>query len=196
MKPELSARIIAGRYKGRKIALPALEGTRPTKNIVRESLFDTLQTELFGSGFVEVFAGSGSVGLEAASRGCETVCFIEADRFAYDTLQRNIRAVGFEGSKCWLGDSFTLLGEAVNYLRVLRQKAWFYFDPPFDIREGQSTVYAQTEALIASLPAEQVQGVVIEHRSEYNAPETLGACHLIKRRKFGKTTLSYYTVER
>ena len=194
MKPPvlLETKIIAGRYKGRKILLPAGEGTRPTKNIVRESLFDTLQTELFGHGFVEVFAGSGSVGLEAASRGCESVCFIEADRAAYGVLQKNIQSLGVEGARSWQGDSFALLGEAVAYLKLLRQKGWFYFDPPFDIREGQESVYPQVEALIAALPIEQTQGVIIEHRSEYAPSDLIGPYHLVKRRKFGKTTLSYY----
>ncbi|MGE4295706.1 MAG: 16S rRNA (guanine(966)-N(2))-methyltransferase RsmD [Campylobacterales bacterium] len=192
MKSENSTRVIAGRYKGRKILLPDLEGTRPTKNIVRESLFDTLQTDLHGHAFVEVFAGSGSVGIEASSRGCDNVCFIEADRTAYATLQKNIKTLGIEGARTWQGDSFLLLKEAADYLRLLRLKGWFYFDPPFDIRQGQQDVYAKTEALIAALNPEQVQGVVIEHRSEYAPAETLGACSLVKRRKFGKTTLSYY----
>ncbi|MDR0747877.1 MAG: RsmD family RNA methyltransferase [Helicobacteraceae bacterium] len=176
-------RVIAGRYKGRKIALPKNELTRPTKSIVRESIFDTLSDEVSSYPFVELFAGSGSVGLEAASRGCEEVIFLERDPAALRTLEENIRSLGFGGAKVIAGDTFKTAREAVDLLQ--KRRAWFYCDAPFGIE-------AQTQTLLAAIPPDAARGVIVEHISSYKPPHVSGCRDLVKQRRFGRTTISYY----
>ena len=77
----METKIIGGKYKGKKIKLPPLSVTRSSKSILRESLFNTLQQDIAGKNLVEVFAGSGSIGLEAISRGAKKVFFIEKNHF-------------------------------------------------------------------------------------------------------------------
>jgi 16S rRNA (guanine(966)-N(2))-methyltransferase RsmD len=193
MRHTPAIRISAGRFKGHKIALPDTEQTRPTKSIVRESLFDTLQNDLIDTAFVEVFAGSGSVGLEALSRGCETVCFMEKSPQALRTLKANLKSLGIhQEAHLFAGDSFVRLGEVQALLKTLRVPAWFYFDPPFDIREQFEDIYAHTLTAIERLSTDEALGVIIEHRSAVSLPAAIGAFSQKKQRKFGKTTLSYY----
>ena len=84
----LTFRIEGGRYKGRTLQLPSKQTTRSTKSIVKGSLFDTLQNEIVDTIFVEGFGGSGSVGLEAISRGAKHAYFIEKDHDAYSVLKK------------------------------------------------------------------------------------------------------------
>ena len=85
-------RIVAGRYGGRRLAAPAGRDTRPTSDRVREALFSTLETlvDLAGARFADLYAGSGAVGLEAASRGAAHVLLVESDRGAVRAARANI----------------------------------------------------------------------------------------------------------
>ncbi|MDR1911082.1 MAG: 16S rRNA (guanine(966)-N(2))-methyltransferase RsmD [Helicobacteraceae bacterium] len=189
-----AAKIIGGALKGRKILLPERDGSRPTKAIARESIFDSLQSEIGAFAFAELFAGSGSVGLEAISRGAKSAIFIERDKAAFGVLERNIAALKISNAKCFLGDSFVLIAQAIEYLKAQKQKAWFYLDPPFSIREGFSQIYEQTQTLLSSLPIDALAGAIVEHSSNVVLSDSLGALAISKRRKFGKTTLSYYQI--
>ena len=83
--------IIAGKYKGKKIEIPDISTTRSSQSILKESFFNTVQFEIIGKNFVEVFSGSGSIGLEALSRGAGECYFIEHNKIAYKVLQQNIK---------------------------------------------------------------------------------------------------------
>ena len=108
--------IIGGKYHGKKIEIPAINTTRGSKSILKESLFNTLQFELIDKNFVEVFSGSGSIGLEALSRGAGACYFIEHNREAYHILQQNVQKL--DPSKCHLfyGDSFEKLTKLKVYI--------------------------------------------------------------------------------
>jgi len=86
-------RIIAGKYRGRKLLPPASDLTRPITDRVKQSLFDILQPRIEGSRVYDCFAGTGSMGLECLSRDATAVTFFEADRSALSRLQRNIEAI-------------------------------------------------------------------------------------------------------
>lgn len=92
-------RIVAGLAKGRRLAAPA-EGTRPTSDRAREALFSSLTAllDLEGIRVLDLFAGTGAVGLEALSRGAAEAVFVESDRAALDVLRRNIDGVGLPGA--------------------------------------------------------------------------------------------------
>lgn len=181
--------ISAGKYKGKKLLLPSLASTRSTKSIIKDSLFDTLQSDIIDEVFVEVFGGSGSMGLEALSRGAKEAYFIEKNKAAFLVLEKNCQTIAPHQSHCTFGDSFKVLPQLFKKLTC---KAFFYVDPPFSIREGMDDIYAQVLELIQSIPPLQVHMIIIEHMSTLILPETIGAFCLQKRKKFGKTSLSYY----
>ena len=89
-------RIIAGRMKGRRLIVPK-NGARPTTDRVRESLFAVLQDDFDGGHIVDLFAGSGSLGLEALSRGAQSAHFVERSRSAVEVLERNLESAQAEG---------------------------------------------------------------------------------------------------
>lgn len=188
IKP-LFTTISAGKYKGKKIELPSLESTRSTKAILKGSLFDTLQYEIVDEVFVEVFGGSGSMGLEALSRGAKHAYFIEKDKEAFRTLRSNCKAIDEHHTSPMQGDSFVLFS---TLLPSLPCKAYFYFDPPFSIRDGMEDIYQKVLALIASIPKEKAHLIVIEHMSTLVLPESIGVYALSKTKKFGNSSLSYY----
>lgn len=187
-KPLFST-ISAGKYKGKKLALPSLESTRSTKAILKGSLFDSLQYDIMDEVFVEVFGGSGSMGLEALSRGAKHAYFIEKDKAAYQTLKSNCKVIDEIHSTPLQGDSFVLFP---SLLSQLSSKAYFYFDPPFSIREGMEDIYQKVIDLIASIPREKAQLIVIEHMSTLVLPDQIGIYTLQKTKKFGNSSLSYY----
>ena len=181
--------ISAGKYKGKKIALPSLESTRSTKAILKGSLFDSLQYDIVDEVFVEVFGGSGSMGLEALSRGAKHAYFIEKNKAAYQTLKSNCKIIDEMHTTPLQGDSFVLFS---TLLSSLSSKAYFYFDPPFSIREGMEDIYQKVMDLIASIPAEKAHLIVIEHMSTLTLPEQIGVYTLQKTKKFGNSSLAYY----
>jgi len=185
----LFATISAGKYKGKKIALPSLESTRSTKAILKGSLFDTLQYDIVDELFVEVFGGSGSMGLEALSCGAKHAYFIEKDKAAYNTLKSNCKAIDDLHTTPLYGDSFTVFP---SLLSTITSKAYFYFDPPFSIRDGMEDIYTKVIDLIASIPEEKVHLIAIEHMSTLSLPEQIGRYVLDKTKKFGNSSLSYY----
>ncbi len=192
---KMSFCIQGGKYKGKKLYIPSGLTTRSTKSIIRGSLFDTIQNEIINQNFVEVFAGSGSMGLEALSRGAKAAYFIERDKNAYRVLQKNSALIDKENSHLSFGDSFELYLPLIKTLQNSSQKAFIYFDPPFDIREGMSGIYDRVIELIEKTPEDVVLKIIIEHMSSIDFADRIGDYVKIKKRKFGKTTLTYFTLE-
>lgn len=123
-------RVVAGLARGRRLAVPAGGGTRPTADRVREALFSSLEAELGGFeglGVLDLYAGSGAVGLEALSRGAARVVLVESDRRAADVVQANVKAVGLPGAR--------VLVRPVERLGVNDQAAYdvVFADPPYDL---------------------------------------------------------------
>lgn len=185
--------IIGGEYRGKKIFIPNLSTTRSSKAILRESLFNTLQFDVIGKGFVEVFAGSGSVGLEAWSRGAKALFFIEKNKEVYTLLQKNIQRLGAASATAINGDSFEVFPSILQKIEGENIKTYFYFDPPFSTREGMEEVYEKTVALIERIDTTLCEMIIIEHMSTLVLPGSIGAYTQIKRKKFGKSSLSYYS---
>ncbi len=185
--------ILGGKFKGKKILIPDISTTRSSKSILRESLFNTLQFEIIGKNFVEVFAGSGSVGLEALSRGAAKVFFIELNSGVYDVLNANISSLGSVDAAAIRGDSFEEFPPLLRSVTSHDTPTYFYFDPPFSTRDGMEDIYSKTLELIESIPASICEMVIVEHMSKMELPETIGTYGLLKKKKFGKSSLSYYT---
>jgi 16S rRNA (guanine(966)-N(2))-methyltransferase RsmD len=189
MKSDLTTSIIAGKYKGIKLSLPSLESTRSTKSIMKESLFNTLQFDIVGENFIEVFGGSGSIGLEALSRGAKHAYFIELDKKAFSILKQNCKKISLSDTSCHNANSFEALQKV---LKELTTPAYIYIDPPFNIREGMQDVYEKTINLIEQIPSSSAILIIVEHMSSWKMPEFIGTYSIKKVKKFGKSTLSYY----
>ena len=186
----LVKKIISGKYKGVTLKLPSKDTTRSSKAIVLESFFNTLQFDIIDSNFVEVFSGSGSIGLEALSRGAAKIKFMERDSDAIKVLKSNISQTDPSACEVYAGDSFSNIKNVVKSLKD--EEAYFYIDPPFSIREGMEDIYDNTIKLIASLPEENVKLIIIEHMTGLEIPQKIGSYELKKSKKFGNTSLTYY----
>lgn len=192
---QIVKKIIMGKYKGKTLKLPSKETTRSSKSIVLESFFNTIQFEVIDSVFVEVFSGSGSIGLEALSRGAKQIIFMEQDRDAVKVLKENISLTDPSACEVYSGNSFTNIKAVISKLKRDNESAYFYIDPPFSIREGMEDIYENTISLIASLPAENVKLIIIEHMTGLELPNVIGSFGLRKSKKFGNTTLTYFNGE-
>ena len=190
--PLLTKKIVAGKFKGKSLKLPSKETTRSSKMIVVESFFNTIQFDVIDSVMVEVFSGSGSIGLEALSRGAKRVFFMEKDSDALRALRDNIAQTDPRSCEVVEGNSFATISQVKKRLEALGESAFIYVDPPFSIREGMEEIYDKTLNLIASLPLSTVRLVVIEHMSGLDLPEIIGDFKKFKFKKFGKTSLTYY----
>ncbi len=188
---KFTKKIISGKFRGKVLKLPSKTTTRSSKTIVLESFFNTLQFDIIDANFVEVFSGSGSIGLEALSRGAASIQFMEKDRDALKTLKENISQTDPSSCSVYGGDSFSNINAVVSKLKKMGEDAYFYIDPPFSIREGMEEIYTKTMNLISSLPKESVKMIIIEHMTGLEIDDTLGAFHIIKTKKFGNTSLTY-----
>lgn len=186
-------RVIGGIFKGRNLQMAPLEVTRSSKAILKESLFNTLSSDVVGANFVEFFAGSGSIGIEALSRGAKSAVFFEQNRESYQALENNVKKV-CKGCDCEIifGDTFANYKEA---LKGLRGFSIGYFDPPFDVREGMEGIYQRCFKMIKSLDSVVFGIVVLEHIASLRIPQNLGGFECVKTRKFGKSALSYFVAK-
>ncbi|RXJ87383.1 16S rRNA (guanine(966)-N(2))-methyltransferase RsmD [Arcobacter sp. CECT 8985] len=191
----LTTNIIAGKYKGKKIELPSLEVTRSSKARLKESFFNVLQFDIIDKIFVEAFAGSGSIGLEAVSRGVKRSYFVELDKNSYSTLVRNCNSI--DNSKCqtMFGDTFVQLPSILNSLKNSNDEIVVYIDPPFDYRDGMDDVYEKSFDIVRKIENNNIFLITFEHVSNLEMPEKLGKFKLNKTKKFGKSSLSYYIEE-
>jgi 16S rRNA (guanine(966)-N(2))-methyltransferase RsmD len=178
-------RIIAGSLKGRRLATPTWEGLRPTSDRLRETLFNVLAPHISAARFLDAYAGTGAVGIEALSRGAAHVTFVEHDRRAQQLIELNLRAAGvpqdryaiiragFAGAAAQLEPRFDIL----------------FLDPPYGAAE-------LVEALTAAAPL--VAGgarLVLEHATRDPAPETLASLRRTRTLTQGDSALAFYTHE-
>lgn len=185
-------RITAGKYKNKSLELPSLATTRATKSIVKGSVFDRLQFRIYDSLFVELFAGSGSMGLEALSRGAKKALFIEKDRECLKVLKKNIASIDKESCTLFSGDTFSLSDKIIDFCKKTKLPTFLYVDPPFDIRKGSENIYQNCIKLIENLDIPQIEEVIIEHSSKSGFGEKIASFTKVATKRFGATSLSIY----
>lgn len=187
MKKTFNSYIIGGKLKGRKFEIPSSNTTRSTKNIIRESFFNTLQNDITDKVFIEVFGGSGSMALEAVSRGAKFAIAVEKDKNSYEILKKNCESFDKSKFKCINGDSFKkILKLNINETCIL------YLDPPFSIRENHKNIYKDTLNLIENLPFEHIFLIAIEHIKSFEPPKSIGKFSLQKTKNFGQSSVSFF----
>ncbi|KPN72255.1 16S rRNA (guanine(966)-N(2))-methyltransferase RsmD [Neisseria sp. 83E34] len=166
-------RIIGGNCRGRKIRFLSAESLRPTADMVRERLFNWLGQDLTGLKVLDLFAGSGALGFEAASRNAKQVVMVEKYRDTSKLLQQNKRELGLE-------DKITIsVQDALNYLKSSSEKFDVIFlDPPY-AWEDWKTLFDQLEKCLSENAM-----IYIESASMPKIPEWL---HLFREGKSGKS---------
>ena len=142
-----------------------------------------------------MFAGSGSIGLEALSRGANKAYFIEKNSIAYRLLKDNTSNIAPDDSNLFYGDAFEIFDTLYNRLKERGECTFFYFDPPFNIREGMEDIYDKTIDLISKIVDDFVYMVIVEHISSIELPKSINRLELFKYKKFGKSSLSYYRLK-
>jgi len=173
-------RIVAGTHKGRRLVVPAGTATRPTSDRAREGLFSSLQslTDLDGCRVLDLYAGSGALGLEAASRGAAAVTLVEHDPKALAVLRANVADLG-------LGVA-VVDAEVGAYLRRVPEPVDLaLLDPPYEL-----DVDPVLELLVPWLAAGAV--VVVERRTRGRAPAPPAGLSLLRDRRYGEATLWYF----
>lgn len=131
-------RIIGGQWRGRKLRFPAVDGLRPTGDRIRETLFNWLAPELPGSRCLDLFAGSGALGLEALSRGASVSVMFERDVLAAQVLRENLQFLIAEGGQVQQLDTLQCL-QAGNKEEPY---AIAFIDPPFSLNLWQASIDA------------------------------------------------------
>jgi len=129
-------RVIAGEFRSRRLESIPVGTTRPTADRVREALFNILQTRIQGASFVDAYAGTGAVGIEALSRGAGHAWFLERDRRALDAIRKNLAMLGIERR------ATVLAGKVLTTLERCPPGIVF-LDPPYDLADEYSGVLEQ-----------------------------------------------------
>ncbi len=184
-------RIIAGEHKGRKLLPPKGMTTRPITDRVKAALFSILGEAVIDAVVVDLFAGTGSMGLEALSRGARSCCFAERDRTAIERLTRNIEAMGLtDRCRIWRGD---ILRRLPGWLAELPGPADLAFvDPPYALVDDAAWRRA-AEKIFDPLAGKLTEDGLVVFRCRRNlAPgEAFGRLSLRERRDYGKMSLLF-----
>lgn len=180
-------RIIGGTHGGRKIRSPEGKNTRPTTDFVREALFNILGSYVVESNILDVFAGTGAVGLEALSRGAQTATFIEKDPKAFLIIKQNLKDLNLQDK------AFLIKDDALSALKNLDKKGQsfdiIFMDPPYNENHikpcmeflRKSTVLKNGDVLIVQYPKNESM--------DYEG-------FLLKKHKvYGRTALSFFAKE-
>jgi 16S rRNA (guanine966-N2)-methyltransferase len=176
-------RIITGEYKSRLLKVP--KGIRPTEDRVRKALFDILG-DVSGLSFLELFAGSGSVGVEALSLGAAEAVFVESQSQATLAIEANIKALGCQGR------ARVICQDAHRAIENMAQKGQkfdlIFLDPPY--YQGLAEKFLQT---LGECDILQLSGyVIIQHFKKDPVAEKAGNLALWRQERYGDTILSFY----
>ena len=171
-------RVIAGEFRRRLLkSLPGL-ATRPTPDRLRETMFNILQARLEGVPFVDAYAGTGAVGIEAMSRGATPVVFIEQSRAAVQVIKDNLATLGA------LGRARLIHGSVGTYL-ASQPAGIVFLDPPYTMPEEYEKAFAR----LAKNPPELV---IVQHATKQVLPDAYPGFHRCRVLKQGDNSLTFY----
>lgn len=178
-------RIIAGKAKGRKLKMVPGDSTRPITDRVKESLFNILRNDMPGSSFLDLFAGTGSVGIEALSQGAKYVRFIDRNRRAIETIRDNLTSSQLkEGAEVLQMDSFALLERrpdfAFDYVYIAPPQYKGMWIKALMILDKQPDWSVDDGWAIAQIDPKEYEEVVLKNFVEFD------------QRKYGNTLLVFY----
>lgn len=180
-------RIVAGVSKGRRLVSPKDNRIRPTSDRVKEAVFNIIGFNVANSHVLDLFAGTGSLGLEALSRGAEFATFVDNNAKSIEILKQNIRLLGFEErSEVFMinaSDAVTEFGRSNRTFDII------FIDPPY-----MENLYEITLSSIARYGIIKKRGlVIVEHLSAFCFSEMSHGLTLIKNKRYGSTSISIFT---
>ena len=175
-------RIIAGSLKGRRLEAPDWPGLRPTSDRLRETVFNVLAPQIEGARVLDVYAGTGAVGIEALSRGAAHVTFVEQDSRAARLIETNLARCGVTERYAIIRAGFAGAARGL----VGEQPDIIFLDPPY----GPAELAAALDG--ASALATPTTIVVIEHARRNAAPESAGALVRTRELTSGDSALAFY----
>lgn len=171
-------RVIAGEFRSRRLkTLPGLD-TRPTPDRLREALFNVIAPEIEDEVFLDAYAGTGSVGIEALSRGAARAIFIERTREAAEVIRENLATLGL------VKRAEVVQGRVLQYLKQ-RSADIVFLDPPYSLEKEY------TEAL-RILGEEPPPLVVVQHATRFELEDEYVSLHRTRILKQGDNTLSFF----
>ena len=170
-------RVISGRCRGRKLAEPSGMEVRPTTDMVKEALFNIIQFDIEGRRVLDMFAGTGQLGIEALSRGAAGCVFLDASRDSVRLVKENLRRCGLTAQ--------VIQCDAVGYLRPGMAFDLVFIDPPYD-----SGLAAQAVRAVVSFDILSKGGIMVcETRADAPVPELPEGWGSVKTYRYGKTRL-------
>ena len=178
-------RVIAGKAKGRKLFLVPGKGTRPITDRVKEALFNIIRLDVPGAHFLDLFAGTGSVGIEALSRGADYVRFLDLHRSALSVIHKNLDVTGLnDGAEVLQMDAFAYLGK-----RPDRKFDYIYIAPP-----QYKDMWKKALLLVEKTPGWLVDDGWVIIQIDPREYEEIELAHLVEfdQRKYGNTMLVFY----
>ena len=183
-------RVIAGKFRSRRLAAPAGIQTRPTSDRLRETLFNVLGASVVNSVWLDLFAGSGAIGIEALSRGARMVYFVESSGRAVRAIRANLAALG-------VSEGFDIIErDAAAALRLLNDRAVVcdlcFLDPPYRKEDD----YQEVLRFLARAKLLQSGGMVIaEHDKHFDPGDRFGDLRRARKLRQGDAVLSFYARE-
>ena len=179
-------KIISGNLKGRKLSAPRGNAVRPTGARVKEALFSILGDEVVGAVVLDLFAGSGNLGIEALSRGAKWCTFVEQGPRTVSVLQKNLGDLGLSEK------SATLKIDAIQSLRLLSKGEQpfdiIFLDPPYAYRKIWDVLYAVSE-----YPVLRSEGLVVwEHDTKKKPEERYGKLIRTLTKQYGDTSITFF----
>jgi len=178
-------RIISGTSRGRKLVTPRNRSLRPTSDRVKESIFNTLQDKMAGKVVLDLFAGTGNLGIEALSRGAKKAIFVEKGRQALRLIQRNLTQFGLEER------SEILPRDVKRAIGILKQRGECFdlilMDPPYERGLIRKTLMELNSQQICHKDSV----LVIEHNRREPLPHVMDGWNIIRQRRMGDTVISF-----
>jgi 16S rRNA (guanine(966)-N(2))-methyltransferase RsmD len=175
-------RVIGGEFRSRRLKSIPGAATRPTPDRLRETLFDILAPRIEGATFVDAYAGTGAVGIEALSRGAAHAYFLERNRFALETIRENLASLGLESRA-------TVLAGPVLLTLPRCPGDIFFLDPPYDLERE----YGSAPEVLGAGQAGRPVLLVVQHSVRFQLAETYGVFKRTRVVKQGDNALSFYS---
>ncbi len=184
-------RVIAGKLRRRTLEAPAGLGTRPTSDRLRETLFNVLAPRIEGARFLDLYAGSGAVGIEAVSRGAASVVLVERAEPALRVLRTNLEKLGLRGD---VRVEAASVGAFLRRVRPEKSARCFdvvFLDPPYEAADEYATMLGLLGGASAGLLAAGAV-VIAEHRRKEMLEDAYGSLGRTRVLEQGEAALSFY----
>jgi 16S rRNA (guanine966-N2)-methyltransferase len=184
-------RVIAGTYRSRPLTAPQGLDTRPTSDRLRETLFNVIAPRIEGAVFLDLYAGSGAVGIEAISRGAREAIFVENAEPALKAIRQNLNSLGIKGNYALETRS---VPAALKRLAASGKQAGIIFlDPPYaGTSDYESTLSLLGKECLSLLTPDAI--VIAEHIKKHEPAERFGSLHRYRILKQGDAALSFYSL--